>query len=93
MTGYPYSHSGSISVMASPVKKLSDRFADYDLRIRCKKCGHERITEPHVFGKIMGWETPLVEVAKRLRCSKCHSRGACEMAVIDHKKPRGYRSH
>lgn len=75
-----------ILVMPAPVVKLSDRFADYQLRIRCKKCRHERVTEPHVFGKIMGWETPLVNVAARLRCSKCHAKGECELAVLPSEK-------
>lgn len=84
---------GSISAMPAPVNKLSDRFADYQLRIRCKRCKHERITDPHVFGKICGWETPLVELAKKLRCSKCHTKGECELAVLNNTKPRGYRRH
>ena len=74
--------------MPAPVVKLSDRFADYQLRIRCKKCRHERVTEPHVFGKIMGWETPLIKIAARLRCSKCDAKGQCELAVLPSRKIR-----
>lgn len=77
--------------MPAPVKKLSDRFADYDLSITCKKCGHVRVTEPHVLAKILGWETPLTTVAQRLRCSKCHARGECELTAVNQSKPRGNR--
>jgi hypothetical protein len=56
-------------LVPAPVTKLSDRFADYTLRIQCRKCGHERRTEPHFLARIMGWETPLTKVAARLRCS------------------------
>jgi len=52
--------------MPAPVKKLSDRFADYDLSIKCKKCGHTRVTDPHALAKILGWEATLEEVAVRL---------------------------
>jgi hypothetical protein len=78
--------------MPTPVNKLSDRFADYLLRIRCRKCGHERVTEPHALAKLMGWETLLATIARRMRCSKCHTRGECELTVVDQRKPRGYRS-
>lgn len=64
--GQPRQHRG----MPAPITKLSDRFADYTLRIRCKKCGHERATEPHALAKLLGWETPLTTVATRLRCSR-----------------------
>lgn len=78
--------------MPQPITKLSDRFADYTLRIRCKKCGHERHTEPHALAKILGWETSLTTVALRLRCSKCHVRGECELMAGNTPRPRSYRS-
>jgi hypothetical protein len=34
---------------------------------------------------------PLTTVAARLRCSKCHARGDCELTALDQKKPQGYR--
>jgi hypothetical protein len=77
--------------MPAPITKLSDRFADYLLRIRCKKCGHERTTDPHALAKLLGWETPLTTVASRLRCSKYHVRGECELAATNQPKPRGNR--
>jgi ribosomal protein S27E len=77
--------------MAAPIKKLSDRFADYDLKIRCRKCQHERLTEPHALAKLLGWETTLESAAKRMRCSKCNARGECELIPLIQTKPRGYR--
>lgn len=71
------------------ITKLSDRFADYTLRIRCRKCGHERFTEPHALAKLLGWETPLTTVAAKMRCSKCQVRGECELAAVNVPKPRG----
>jgi hypothetical protein len=81
-----------ISSMPAPITKLSDRFADYTLRIRCKKCQHERTADPHALAKLMGWETPLAEVAARMRCSRCNARGECELTALNQSKPRSYRS-
>jgi hypothetical protein len=78
--------------MPAPVNKLSDRFADYTLRIRCRKCSHERTSDPHTFAKLMGWETLLTTLAARLRCSKCNARGESELTVHSRRKPRGSRS-
>lgn len=82
---------GTLPRMPAPIKKLSDRFADYILRIRCKKCGHERTTDPHALAKLLGWETPLTTVAARLRCSKCNVRGECELTAVSRARPREYR--
>jgi hypothetical protein len=83
--------AGTLPAMPAPITKLSDRFADYILRIRCKKCGHERTTDPHALAKLLGWETPLTTVAARLSCSKCNVRGECELTAMNQAKPRGYR--
>src|SRR5215510_4575171 len=80
---------GIVGFMPAPVKKLSDRFADYDLSIKCKKCGHIRVTEPHVLAKILGWEATLETVAARLRCGKCSCRGQCELTAQAQRRPRG----
>jgi hypothetical protein len=77
--------------MPAPIKKLSDRFADYTLCITCKKCAHVRKCEPHALAKLLGWETPLTTIASRMRCSKCNVRGECELTAINQAKPRGYR--
>jgi hypothetical protein len=81
-----------IFFMPAPIKELSDRFADYTLRIFCRACKHERTTEPHAIAKLVGWEATLDAVAKRMRCSKCNTRGECELTAFNTPKPRGYRS-
>jgi hypothetical protein len=78
--------------MPAAITKLSDRFADYTLRIKCRKCGHERYTEPHFLAKLMGWEATLASISLRMRCSKCNVRGECELTATNTPKPRGYRS-
>jgi hypothetical protein len=78
--------------MPAPITKLSDRFADFTLRIKCRKCGHVRVTEPHALAKLLGWETPLTTVALRMRCSKCQVRGECDLSAIDQPRPRGLGS-
>lgn len=83
--------SRHLSGMPRPITKLSDRFADYTLRIYCRRCKHERTADPHALAKLVGWETPLVTVAARSRCSKCHVRGECDLAAVTTPKPRGYR--
>jgi hypothetical protein len=77
--------------MPAPITRLSDRFADYTLRIKCRKCGHERYTDPHVIAKLLGWETPLATAASQMRCSKCQSRGQCDLTATNTPKPRSYR--
>jgi hypothetical protein len=77
--------------MPAPTKKLRDRFADYDHSIKCRKCGHVRVTEPHALAKILGWEATIESVAPRLRCSKCHARGQCELTAQAQRRPRRVR--
>jgi hypothetical protein len=83
--------AASFAPLPAPITKLSDRFSDYTLRIRCRKCGHERTTDPRVLAKLVGWETPLTTVAAKMRCSKCQIRGECELTAINTPKSRGYR--
>jgi hypothetical protein len=78
-----------ISVMPVPVNKLSDRFANYDLSIECKRCGHVCVTPPHVIARLLGWEATLDTVASRLRCSKFGTRGQCELTAQVQHKPGG----
>jgi hypothetical protein len=69
------------------IRKLSDEFGQYDLRLKCV-CGHERRTTPHLLARLCGWDAQLEEVAKRLRCSKCGKR-TCTAIVAPLVKPRG----
>jgi hypothetical protein len=79
--------------MAAPVKKLNDRFADYDLSIKGKRCGHVRVTGPHALAKILGLEATLETVASRLLCSKCNvgigERVRRSLRAADHPDARG----
>jgi hypothetical protein len=78
--------------MPAPIKKLSDRFAGYDLSIKCRKCGHVRATEPHALAKILGWEATIESVAARLTFSKCQARSQCELTPQVQRRPRGCRT-
>jgi hypothetical protein len=92
LDGRAFVTAGTLPAMPAPITKLSDRFADYTLRIRCKKCGHERTTDPHALAKLLGWETSLATCALRMRCSRCSVRGECELTAVSQAKPRGRRS-
>lgn len=70
-----------------PIEKLSDQFGDYRLHVTCRKCGHSRITDPHVLAKILGWSVSLATLSQRLRCSKCHAKH-CELTTSDRPRPR-----
>ena len=73
------------------VDKLSDEFGQYTLILKCNKCGHERMTQPTVFGRICGWDAKLADVAERMRCSKCDMK-ECSLRAVPPRKPRGYQS-
>jgi hypothetical protein len=53
------------------ITKLSDRFGDYTLIVRCTKCKHQRSMNPEALARLVGWETPVEKFATRLRCSTC----------------------
>ncbi len=73
------------------IEKLSDEFGQYSLVLTCGACRHERTADPHVLGRLCGWDARLEDVAKRLRCSKCGKK-SCSMRAIPVNKPRGYSS-
>ena len=73
------------------IDKLSDEFGQYTLVLKCSECGHERTAEPHMLGRLCGWDTRLEDVAKRLRCSKCGKK-KCDLRAFAPRKPRGYTS-
>jgi hypothetical protein len=60
--------------------KLADWRTGYTLIIGCRTCKHTRRTEPHSLAKLLGWETPLIAVTARLRCSNCYAKD-CEIQV------------
>jgi len=55
---------------ALKVEKLSDEFGQYTIFLQCE-CGHTRKAVPKTFANMAGWDALLVDVVKRLRCSKC----------------------
>jgi hypothetical protein len=73
------------------IQKLSDEFGQYEILLACK-CGHTRRVYPPTLAAIAGWEARLVDVAKRLRCSKCDKR-ECAVKTVPRVAPRGRRSH
>jgi len=73
------------------VERLSDEFGQYTLVLTCRDCHHERKSDPHMLGRICGWDTRLDDLAMRLRCSKCGKK-ACMIRAIPLHKPRGYSS-
>jgi hypothetical protein len=73
------------------IEKLSDEFGQYLLIIRCTACGHERSSDPHILGKLCGWDAKLTDVARRMRCSKCGKK-QCKLRAIPPVRPRGYKS-
>lgn len=82
----------ALSLMMPPrppltVVKLSDHFGQYVIVIECV-CGHVRTTRPQTLAKLSSWDTKLVDVAKRLRCSKCGAR-SCSVAVRPEMKRDG----
>jgi hypothetical protein len=73
------------------IDKLSDEFGQYTLILKCDQCGHERITQPTTLGRLCGWDAKLIDVAKRMRCSKCDAK-QCSLRAVPPRKPRGYQS-
>jgi hypothetical protein len=73
------------------IDKLSDEFGVYSLLISCAVCGHARTAEPHTLGRLCGWDARLVDVEKRMRCSKCGKK-QCSLRAVPLRKPRGYSS-
>lgn len=80
-----------IRVMPFNIDKLSDEFGQYELVLICP-CGHSRKCYPKTLAAFAGWDARLVDIAKRMRCSKCGHKG-CTWRAVEMQKPRGYRSH
>lgn len=67
------------------VVKLSDHFGQYVLTLTCA-CGHARVARPKTLASIAGWDAPLTDVIKRLRCSRCGAH-QCS-ATVQHETKR-----
>ena len=70
------------------VSRLSDKFGQYHLNLKCTCCGHERQSYPHTLAHLSGWDARLEEIEKRLRCSKCGQK-SCRIRAVPMVKPRG----
>jgi len=69
------------------VVKLSDHGGQYVLTLTCA-CGHTRTAQPQTLARLAGWDAPLADVVKRLRCSQCGKR-QCKAAVRPETKRDG----
>jgi hypothetical protein len=92
MDGPPATALGFAAPMMPPrpplkVVKLGDHFGQYVLTISCK-CGHTRTARPETLAKFAGWDTLLVDVVRRMRCSKCGAR-QCSVSVRPETKRDG----
>lgn len=65
------------------VRKLSDEFGEYKLRITCARCRNVRLIWPHEIARKTGWNITLEQLQKRLRCIHCRAKDS----VIDVMMP------
>jgi hypothetical protein len=63
------------------VNRLSDKFGQYMLHLKCSACAHERKTYPSLLAHLCGWDATLDTVEKRLRCSKCGKK-VCHIRAV-----------
>ncbi len=69
------------------IDKLSDEFGQYEILLTCD-CGHTRRVFPRTLAAIAGWDARLVDVVKRLRCTRCGKR-ECHARPMPLVAPRG----
>jgi hypothetical protein len=69
------------------VLKLSDHFGQHVLTLKCE-CGHTRTAQPQTLAAVAGWDAPLADVVRRLRCSQC-GRRLCSVTVRHETKRDG----
>lgn len=74
------------------ITKLSDEFGQYELILKCEGCLRERRTTPHMLANLCGWDAPLIDVARRMRCSTCGAK-RCRARAVPMTTPRGYKNH
>ena len=69
------------------IRKLDDALGHFLVQISCK-CGMRHIAESEALARLCGRIATLETVGKRLRCSKCGTKGA-EVVAISIPRPRG----
>jgi len=64
-----------LQVHLAHVESLGNR-----LWLRCNSCGHSMTPEPGAFAKEhhLDMRTPLLTIARRLKCTRCRLRGAMQ---------------
>jgi hypothetical protein len=81
-------HHAPVRVLTH-IKKLDDALGHFRVRITCK-CGATRECEPEVLARLCGPSASLASIAKRMRCSKCGTKGA-EVVATPVPRPRNRR--
>jgi len=72
------------------IKKLDDALGHFLVKITCT-CGAHRIAEPEALSRLCGASATLEAIGKRMRCSKCGTKGAEVVAVsIPRIRGRGF---
>jgi len=61
------------------LRSLAD-YRSYSLRAFCQGCRHNELLDIEKIGSALGWGFALVELKKRLRCSKCRRR-PCDVFI------------
>ena len=79
-------HAGSCA-HASTRQETDDVLGHFLVRISCK-CGAHRTADPESLARLSGSSATLESVGKRMRCSKCGTKGA-EVVAISLPRPRG----
>jgi hypothetical protein len=69
------------------IKKLDDALGQFHVQITCK-CGAHRVAEPEALARLCGPSATLETIARRMRCSKCGTKGA-EVVAVSIPRPRG----
>ena len=69
------------------IKRLDDCFGDFLVRVVCE-CGACREIQPQALARLVGWKVTLKELAPRMRCSRCGTKGA-EVVAISIPRIRG----
>jgi DNA-directed RNA polymerase subunit RPC12/RpoP len=69
------------------IEKLDDALGHFLVQITCK-CGARRIAEPEALARLCGSSATLETVGRRMRCSKCGTKGA-EIVAVARPRPRG----
>lgn len=72
------------------IKNLDDALGHFLVRVTCK-CGAQRIAQPEALARLCGTSATLEAVGRRMRCSKCGTRGAEVVAVaIPRQRGKGF---